>query len=277
MKGGVAKTTLSVNMAYALAKIKGKKVLLVDVDPQFNATQYLIGDAAYVEYIKKGGHTIHNLFFPIPEQKVTTVRKKQMGQSPAPTLKDTTLNIYEMDDARLDLLPSSLKLLEAEMMPRGREASLRNFLHKTRNAYDFIFIDCPPTISVFTLSAYLASDEYLVPVKPDPLSTVGLPLLEKVMAEYNKNYGYDVKQIGIIPTMLRETALMRDTLADLRSKRPKSVFINGFSYSTYIAEAVSQNKPLFDYKPAERYGEEIIRIVDEFLEVQKEVDANGSD
>jgi chromosome partitioning protein len=265
MKGGVGKTTLSVNLAYALAKVRHKKILLVDVDPQFNATQYLLTDAAYLAHLKKGLNTVYNVFFDRPDTPVGTVTRKAAKAKQEATLANTVIRVFSDESGLLDLLPSELRLHEAEMMPRGKERKLKLFLDKARGFYDFIFIDCPPTISVFTLSAYLASDGYLVPIKPDPLSVVGLPLLERVVTDYASDHGHAIRQVGIIPTMLRPTNLMRDTLAGLRRLYGAAVFTNCTSTSTHVAASVDAHLPLFDMPEATRYGDEVVRIADEFL------------
>jgi chromosome partitioning protein len=265
MKGGVGKTTLSVNLAYALAQRRSKRVLLVDVDPQFNATQYLVSDDAYLEYVSKRKNTVCTVFFDRVEPAIGTVSRRPARARILPTIANTTIRVFSDGSAFLDLVPSELRLHEADRITRGGERRLAAFLREARDAYDFILIDCPPTISVFTLSAYLASDGYLVPVKPDPLSTVGLPLLEKVVSQYAADQDHQIRQIGIIPTMVRDTNLMRDTLSGLRRARTTSVFKNHTSYSTKVAESVEAHKPLFDIPAASKYGEEILKITDEFL------------
>jgi chromosome partitioning protein len=180
------------------------------------------------------------------------------------TLKNTTVNIYEDEDGGvLGLLPSTIDLMEAEMLPRGREGRLRTFLNTHRDAYDIILIDCPPTISMFTLSAYLASDAYLVPLKPDPLSTVGLPLLEGVISEYAANHGHTIDQIGVVFTMVRKTNLMKNTMQEVIASRGGAVFNNYLSMSTYVADAVTAHKPLFLYPRAKKFGRQIELITDE--------------
>jgi chromosome partitioning protein len=266
MKGGVGKTTLTVNIAYALAKLKEKKVLLVDADPQFNATQYLLQDELYLQHLRDGKYTVYDIFVERSIPAVSTVSRRRARAPPDVSIDNTSIRVFE-GAGRLDLIPSELRLLEAQSLGWGKERRLATFLSKVGGAYDYVLIDCPPTISIFTLSAYLASEGYLVPVKPDPLSTVGLPLLEKVIRDYTGDYDHEVRQIGIVPTMVRDTKLMGRTLGALRRDRGPAVFTNVTSYSTYVAEAVEAHLPLFDYPPAVRAGhrDQIVRITEEFL------------
>src|SRR5258705_8698679 len=90
---------------------------------------------------------------------------------------------------KLDLIPSTLQLMDIETSRRQTEAKLKAYLREKATGYDYVIIDCPPTISIFTMAAILASNKYLVPIKPDPLSVVGLPLLERWLEEYTDEQG----------------------------------------------------------------------------------------
>jgi len=146
MKGGVAKTTLAVNIADCLVKRHEKRVLLVDVDPQFNATQCLMAPDEYVEHLKKGFDTILNVFDRSARPMISTVRKKKIKQP-----KDLkSIKVKKVVD-NFDLLVGNLELYRLEMAPgEGRENRLNNYLTnlETSDAYDYIIIDTPPTPSV---------------------------------------------------------------------------------------------------------------------------------
>lgn len=263
MKGGVGKTTLAVNVAYASAYYRHKRMLLVDVDPQFNATQYLMKQKDYISYIEDELNlTVLDVYRPRTERAPSVVVSGgQKKKTPKLDLTNITVTIFQ-NKGRLDIIPSTLQLMELEISTRGTERRLKNFIDQVKNAYDLVLIDCPPTLSIFTLSAYLASDAVLVPIKPDWLSTIGLPLLEKVMEQYEEDHGHKITQLGIIFTMVDiRTTLMKDRMEEISKTR--RTFKNYLRQSIRVAEAIGSNQPLFLYERSRTYGEEIKNITNE--------------
>ena len=198
MKGGVAKTTMAVNIADFLANVERKSVLLIDVDPQFNATQCILGGEEYIEYIKNGGYTIHDIFDG--SNRVVTSTVSGYEEVEATKFED----IKPLNSTRgFDFIPGALKLFKLEMAPgSGREYRLKNYIKSLEQNYEYVIIDSPPTPSVWMSSALLASDYYLIPVKPDPISTTGIELLQGIIAEKSTNYGVNWKCCGIVLTMV---------------------------------------------------------------------------
>jgi len=271
MKGGVGKTTLTVNLAYTLFMEHEKNVLVIDIDPQFNSTQYLMGQKKYVEYLKnESNKTIYDIFKDPTLKGPSTVKDENLKDKKRKiSLGDVTVKISEnKSKGRLDLIPSTLQLMELDTERRGAENRLKRFVSKIKSAYDVILIDCPPTMSIFTLSSYLASDAYIVPIKPDHLSSIGLPLLERAIREYDEDQDKKLYFLGIIFTMVDlRTNLMKGTMEQIRNRYKHQVFDNIMRRSIYIAEAVRHNQPIINYKKAISSGHDrdIKNITEEFL------------
>jgi chromosome partitioning protein len=271
MKGGVGKTTLAVNVAYALAYHHKKKVLLVDVDPQFNASTYLLSEKHYLAHIgdqKKG--TVLDIFVPRRPGPVNTVSGASKPTNRVKmSLSACTCPVYaEQNGAgKLDLIPSTLALMEIETSKRGTENKLNNFICEKGAAYDYVILDCPPTISIFTQAAILASQKYLVPIKPDPLSVIGLPLLERWMTEFTDDAGVTVESVGLVFTLVRgpTPSRMAEAMSDLRRERKAEVFAAYLSEATAVAESVEAHRPVFLYRSNSKAANQILEIAEEFL------------
>ncbi len=273
MKGGVGKTTLSVNVASVLSKLRGQKVLLVDMDPQYNATQYLVDLERHPEFVNGDLPTVYDIITDAKVEfpSILDGRIAIKAREARVELKDVARNLYEAADGngRLDLIPGTIGLIHLESARRGFEHKLQNFVQRVSNAYDYILIDCPPTFSIYLLSGYLASEFYLVPVKPDPLSALGVPLLESVLADHMNLYHKPIKPLGIVFTMVRYTTLMAQFMEGLRatSAGKRYIFENSLTNSTYVAEASEHHRALFEYGPSERFGAEVIAITDEMVKL----------
>lgn len=177
MKGGVGKTTLLVNIAYELANTLDKKVLVIDMDPQFNATQMLLQRSSEIDdykEIEKSNQTIAGLLLG---------DNSLINQNNTVTIQSAIRKLKHINN--LSLLPGDLRLTDFEVSRRGAELSLRNQLQNVINDYDFIFIDTPATYSIYSQSALIASDYYLTPLMPDMFAVLGYSLLQKkVAADY---------------------------------------------------------------------------------------------
>lgn len=202
MKGGVGKTTLCINIAYTLVKEFGKKVLIVDIDPQFNATQALMSKykkyEAYRELQKKGC-TINYIL-----QKPTT-----LTQAVNYRFFDIRQRLLENKGGVLDLLPGDLSIVNFESSKRGSESILNKYLNSNdvvSENYDYILIDTPATYSIYSQSALIASDKFLVPISPDVFSGLGYSLLKKVMKEDLTLEDRQPSNLGIIFTLTKEKA-----------------------------------------------------------------------
>lgn len=198
MKGGVGKTTLSVGIADCLAehfKNEDYKVLLIDMDPQFNATQALF-EAYY-----KGDYFKDILSI---EKTVSKFFKPQVNLTEVYKLPPANELIEELTD-NLHIICGDLNLVLAnKSADYSYTKRLRRFINanKLKEKYDFIIIDCPPTLTIYTESALLASDYYVIPNRLDGYSIIGVSALRKSIEHLISEEGIDLQCAGLIHTML---------------------------------------------------------------------------
>ncbi|KEI92422.1 ParA family protein [Clostridium botulinum] len=183
MKGGVCKTTLCKEMALNLTQNYNKRILVIDIDPQSNCTQ-----SFYERYnIIKNNDDDELIKEKSTLPSIENIFTKSSGRLTEPNLKQI---IYELDSA-LHIIPGSLDTIFMEReTTNGSDQRLLNFIKEKEldKKYDYIFIDCPPTYSFYTVSALLASNYYLVPLVPDIYSLLGLNLLEDVVMNLSHAY-----------------------------------------------------------------------------------------
>lgn len=210
MKGGVAKTTLAVNLADCLNRRHAKRVLVIDVDPQFNCTQCLMAPDDYIAHRAASKDTILEVF---DRTRLLVGAATAAKVSKARSLEDIKPVSYR---AGMDFLPGNLELYRLEMAPgEGRENRLRSYLNaiEAAKSYDFVIVDTPPTPSVWMTSALIASDCFVIPVRPDPLSLTGIDLLRSIVADRKENFGLSLDCLGVVLTMTRQGT---NVLADAR-------------------------------------------------------------
>jgi chromosome partitioning protein len=250
MKGGVGKSTLAVNLAWQLTGIQGQdnNVLVVDLDPQFNASQYLLGAQGYrKKIIEPRRATIWDVF----EQQTRTPGNRAPKQLlPA----DVIVTVQRWPENRLDLLPSTLELAWSLKQPAQKEQVLAKFLEKVSDDYGLIIIDCAPTESLLTTAAYLASDYVLVPVKPEYLSTIGLPLLARSLEDFHHQYDdQKVEMLGIIfnhATQYEpEEALSKREVRAEAKRFGWYIFTSEISYSRSYPKGAREGNPIFSHLP----------------------------
>jgi len=265
MKGGVGKTTLAVNFADFLKKRNSKHVLLIDVDPQFNATQCLLKSEEYVSYLKNHGTTIIDIFNYTKTASISVVE----GTSEKGAKTYDRIKPYRTERG-FDLIPSQLDLFRFEMAPgQGTENRLKNYLKyiKEQDEYDICIIDCPPTPSVWMTSALIASDYYLIPSKPDPISMTGLDLLEGIIKERKENYVCDCKCAGLVLTLVeKNTNVYREAVSyfSQSSKWKSFLYKPVFLKRTNIAKGQLNGTFIIDIDDSE-LRQQFSLIIQEFL------------
>ena len=179
MKGGVGKTTVAVNLGWEAAQ-RGLKTLVVDLDPQFNASVYLMGQRDYKRHISGGGLTVFDIF-----EEHTPMRDPSR---PRPTRDNVVHSVRKYQNGSIDVLPSQLELAMTLKNPAGKAHLLSTFLSQHASDYDLTIIDPPPTDSMATEAAYLATNYVLVPVRPEFLSSIGFPLLGRSVRSFREQY-----------------------------------------------------------------------------------------
>lgn len=203
MKGGVGKTTLSIGISDYLAEI-GKKILLIDADPQFNATQAMID--AYKNYDNDYENEDNFYNKEVLPQNKTIFRLFQFQTDmnhpySIPKANELIINLKE----NLDMICGDLSLvLVNNVNNHGFVRRIQNFIdkNKLREKYDYIIIDCPPTLTIYTDSALMASDYYLIPNRIDRYSIVGIDSLQKAVNNLVREEQIDLKCIGLVYTMV---------------------------------------------------------------------------
>lgn len=245
MKGGVGKSTLSVNLAWHFAAMSNwkKKVLLVDLDPQFNASQYLLGMSRYeTEIYKTQRPTIWDIF----EQATRAPGLRSSGRK----LTDTVFPaVRYTSGSHLHIIPSQLELSYTLKNPSQKEHLLANFLEPIEDNYDLIIIDCAPTESVLTTAAYLCSESILIPVKPEFLSTIGLPLIRQSLADFEKFYRKKVGVTGICfnhsSNYAPEATTSKAEVRQLAKEFGWHVFGEEIPFSRSFPKGAREGRPIF--------------------------------
>ena len=244
MKGGVGKSTLTINLAWHFSDtwIGGKRVLVVDLDPQFNASQYLLGITDYKIILDRKKPTVWDIF----EQGTRTPKGKVSIDGPRSVIHK---HKEFPGGGCLHLIPSRLELALSLKNPGHKERYLSRLLKKVKKDYDLILIDCAPTESVLTTAAYLSSQWLLVPVKPEYLSTIGLPLLANSMQDFKSEYGNSRLQLaGVIfnsaSDYLPEEALAKRDVRTIAKKHKWHVFDNEIEFSRSYQRGAREGTPI---------------------------------
>ena len=223
MKGGTAKTTTAVNLAAYLA-LGGLRVLLIDLDPQGFATISLGLEG------RAARNTIAGAFL----ENGQILDAIQPGKVP-----------------NLDIVPGDRRLASADVMladVKGRERILKGKLEKLRERYDHILIDNPPSLSLLTINALVASDNFVITVSPSFLSLVGLQSLLETVEIVKRNLHAKVELLGILPTMADFRMKITTEVIDLlRDHFKEKVFKAVIRHNVKLLEAPAHGKTIFEY------------------------------
>ena len=224
-KGGVGKTTTCVNMAAYIAA-EGKKVLLVDMDPQGNATTGLGFSKSSLE------QSIYSVL--IDDEK-------------------TLENIMPTEVENLDLLPSNIDLAGAEVelvYKKNRERVLKNALEEIRSRYDYILIDCPPSLGLLTINALACADSVIIPIQSEYYALEGLSQLMNSISLVKQHLNADLEVDGVVLTMYDSRSLISKQIAEeIKKFFTKRLFEIVVPRNVRLVEASSYGKPIMMHDP----------------------------
>ncbi len=243
-KGGVGKTTTSVNLGACLAYI-GKKVLVVDIDPQGNATSGVGIEKADVEQC-------------IYDVLVDDVEASKV------IMPTSVENLYA--------IPATIQLAgaEIELVPTiSREVRLKRALEEIKEDYDYIIIDCPPSLGLLTLNSLTASDAVIIPVQCEYYALEGLSQLLNTVRLVQKHLNHELKIEGVLLTMLdARTNLGLQVIEEVKKYFQDKVYKTIIPRNIRLSEAPSHGEPIITYDPKSR-GAEV------YIDLAKEVVSNG--
>ncbi len=247
-KGGVGKTTSAVNLSAAIGAL-GRRVLLVDIDPQGNTTSG----------------------YGIPRKNLTATSYDILINSvPAQT------SILKTRFQGVDVIPSNMNLAGAEIelaSMNNRESLLKNALAPVQEDYDYIFFDCPPSLGLITLNALTSSDSFIVPIQCEYYALEGLSQLMATVRTVKRMYNPYIELEGVLLTMYDgRLNLTQQVVNEVKNFFPKKVYATVIPRNVRLSEAPSFGEPVLYYDRGSRGAESYNLLAEEFLKQQRRED-----
>lgn len=246
-KGGVGKTTTNINLAACLA-LKGEKILIIDIDPQGNTTSG-IGLSK-----KELGNTSYEILI---EKDI-----------------DTKSAIIGTQVQNMDIIPASVQLAGAEVeliQLQGREKRLKNALDQVKPDYDYIFIDCPPSLGLLTINSLTAVDSVLIPIQCEFYALEGVSQLMSTIEIVKKSMNPKLEIQGVILSMFDgRTNLSVQVVEEVKKYFKEKVYTTVIPRNVRLAEAPSYGLPIMQYDPKSAGAQAYQEFAEEFLSLEDE-------
>lgn len=248
-KGGVGKTTTALNLGYALAE-KGKRVLLIDLDPQGSLTVSLGYD---------DNDSINTT--------IASLMSVAIEDGKLPDKKDYIISV-----GSIDLIPCNIELSAIEVSlvnAMSRELILKSILSEFKSNYDYIIIDCSPSLGMLTINALAACNSVIVPVTPEYLSAKGLELLLKNIIRVKKRINSNIQIDGILLTMYVERMNLSKEITEMITEAYGSlihIYTNRIPKSVKVGESAMRNKTIIEYAKNNKVSIAYQQLAEEVLE-----------
>jgi chromosome partitioning protein len=231
-KGGVAKTTTSINVAAAWAKL-GKKVLLIDLDPQSSATKAIFGETEF-------DNTIYDVLINRLAPEEAVARSESFG---------------------IDVIPSEILLSGVDIQIAanfGREKILRQKLDNIKKSYDYILIDCPPSLGLLTINALMASKDIIIPICPEYFSIKGIELILDTLKNIRIGLDHRIDVRGIVITRYKDRKITNKIIDEIKIKHGLKIFNDFIPDNIAVEEAHHSHVPVGTYAPSSKASKDLL-------------------